>query len=120
MKNWEEQQRIILVKRTESVVLEFLEYPKYTQSSIQFCISVSFVSVHGILTRVLYQEKMRSANCSDKLLQKYSLDSFLVIVLRLRKLFPYISALRGNFGTIRKGPPLLTLFGLAYFVVSGI
>ena len=57
MKNWKEEQKITLVKRTESVVLEFLEYPKYTKSSIQFCISVSFVSVHWILTRVLYREK---------------------------------------------------------------
>ena len=79
MKNWEEEQKITLVKRTESVVLKFLEYPKYTKSSIQFCISVSFVSAHGILTRVLYREKMRIANCDDKLLQKNSLDYFLVI-----------------------------------------
>ena len=67
------------MKRTESVVLKFLEYPKYTKSSIQFCTSVSLVSVRGILTRVLYHEKMRIANCNDKLLQKNSLDSFLVI-----------------------------------------
>ena len=61
------------------MVLKFLEYPKYTKSPIQFCTSVSLVSVRGILTRVLYHEKMRIANCNDKLLQKNSLDYFLVI-----------------------------------------
>ena len=43
-----------------------------------------------------------------------------ILLFERRKFFSYILALRGNFGTIRKGPPLLTLFGLAYFVVSGI
>ena len=41
----------------------------------------------------------------DPLLVSQSLSSRVIAVWK-KKFFPYISALRGNIGTIRKGPPL--------------